>query len=329
MKRRDFITLLGAAAAGPFAAQAQQIDRVRRICALMALAADDAETRARVATFREALEKLGWSEGRNVRIDIRFAAGRRDQYQPLAKELIASQPDVILAQSTEIVTALQQETRAIPIVFVNVSDPIGAGFVASLARPGGNLTGVLLYEAGIVGKWLALLKEIAPRLARAAVLGNPQTTVYDYFLRAAGAAAPSLAIDLVPTRVGSAAADIERAIESFASVPNGALLVLPDPTIVARRDLVITLAARHLLPAVYPFRLFVAVGGLMCYGVDQNDMFRLAACYVDRILRGTKPTDLPVQAPVKYETVLNLKTGKALGLEVPPSVLVRADEVIE
>ena len=260
MRRREFITFLGGAAAWPLAARAQQPERMRHIGVLVPLAEGD-ETKARLAKFRRELEKLGWSEGHNVRIDVRFAAGRSDQYQPLAKELIASQPDVILAQTAQIAATLQQETRTIPIVFVYVSDPIGAGFVASLARPGGNFTGVLLYEPGIIGKWLALPKEIAPRLERAALLGDPQTTVYDYFLHAGGAAASSLAVELVPTPVGNATADIERAIGSFALMPNAGLLVLPDPTTVAHRDLVIALAARHHLPTVYPFRLFVAAGG--------------------------------------------------------------------
>ena len=248
--------------------------------------------------------------------------------QVLAKELVALQPDVILAHSTPIAAALQRESRTIPIVFVNVSDPIGSGFVASLARPGGNLTGLLLYEASITGKWLAMLKEIAPRLARVALLSQPQGPAYDYFLRAAEAAAPSLAIELVPSPVENAA-DIERAIESFARVPNGGLLLPPDTTTIVHRDLIIALAARHRLPAVYAFRLFVAAGGLMSYGTDHVDMFRQAASYVDRILRGAKPADLPVQAPTKYETTLNLKTAKALGLTVPPGLLVAADEVIE
>ena len=228
-----------------------------------------------------------------------------------------------------VAATLQQETRTIPIVFVYVSDPIGAGFVASLARPGGNLTGVLLYEPGIIGKWLALLKEIAPRLERAALLGDPQTTVYDYFLHAGGAAASSLAVELVPTPVGNATADIERAIGSFALMPNAGLLVLPDPTTVAHRDLVIAIAARNHLPTVYPFRLFVAAGGLMSYGTNPIDMFGQTAFYVDKILRGAKPADLPVRAPTKYETALNLKTANAIGLTVPPTLLARADEVIE
>jgi putative ABC transport system substrate-binding protein len=241
---------------------------------------------------------------------------------------VALQPDVILAFSTRVTAALQQETRTIPIVFVNVSDPIGAGFIASLARPGGNITGILHYEAGIIGNWLALLKEISPRLGRAAFVANPKTTSYDFFLLAAQAAASSLAIELVPSSVANAA-DIDRTVETIARVPNSGLVVPPDASMVANRDLILSLAARHRVPAVYPFRLFVAAGGLMSYGTDQVEMFGQTASYIDRILRGAKPADLPVQAPTKYETVLNLKTAKALGLTVPPGLLVAADEVIE
>jgi putative tryptophan/tyrosine transport system substrate-binding protein len=248
--------------------------------------------RARLAGFRQGIEKLGWSQGRNVRIDTRYGAGRADQYPMLAKELVASQPDVILAQSPPIAAALRRESRAIPIVFVSVSDPIGPGFVASLARPGGNLTGMMQYEAGIIGKWLAMLKEIAPSLTRAALVGNPKTTAYDYFLRAAEAAAASLAIELVPSRVETAA-DIERAIVGFARVPNGGLLLPPDSTSTLNRDLIIALAARHRLPAVYALRVFVTAGGLMSYATDQVEIFRQAASYVDRILRGANPADLP------------------------------------
>jgi putative ABC transport system substrate-binding protein len=282
----------------------------------------------RLAGFRQGIEKLGWSQGRNVRIDTRFAGGRADQYQVLAKELVALQPDVILAQSPSITAALQRESRAIPIVFVSVSDPIGAGFVASLARPGGNITGMMQYEAGITGKWLAMLKEISPRLARVALVGNAKTTAYDYFLGAAEVAVPPLAIELESSRVETAA-DIERAIGAYARAPNGGLLLLPDSTVTSNRDLIIALAAHHRLPAVYPFRFFVAAGGLMSYGTDQVELLRQAASYVDRILRGTNPADLPVQAPTKYETTLNLKTAKALDLDVPTSLLARADEVIE
>ena len=223
---------------------------------------------------------------------------------------------------------MQRQTHAIPIVFVNVSDPIGAGFVVSLARPGGNLTGAMLYEAGVVSKWLALLKEIAPKLSRVAFICNPKTSPFDYFQRAAAAAAPLLAIELVPSRIETAT-DIEHAIEFFAAEPNGGLLIPPDTTMVAHRDLILALAARHRLPAVYPFRLFVAAGGLMAYEAPQVELFGQAADYVDRILRGTNPSELPVQTPTKFETILNLKTAKALGLNVPSSLVVRADEVIE
>ena len=331
MRRRDFITLLGgAAAAWPLAARAQQDGRVRRVGVLMPFPEADPQIQARLAAFRQGLERLGWSEGRNVRIDYRFApvSGALDQAQKLAKELIALQPDVILGDSTAMAAALQRESRAIPIVFVAVSDPIGSGFIASLARPGGNLTGTLNYEASITGKWLQMLKEIAPRLARVALVGNPKTTSFDYFLRAAEAAAQSLAIELVPSRVETAA-DIERAIESFARVPNGGLLLLPDTTTAVHSDLIIALAARHRLPAVYTARFFVTAGGLMSYSTDRVDLVRQAAAYVDRILRGDKPADLPAQAPVKYQTILNLKTAKAFGLTVPPGLLVAADEVIE
>jgi putative ABC transport system substrate-binding protein len=291
-------------------------------------AENESDGQARLAGFREGLETLGWLHGRNVHIDTRFAAGKEDQYQVLAKELIASRPDVILAQSPPIVAALQRESSAIPIVFVSVSDPIGPGFVANLARPGGNITGMMQYEAGITGKWLAMLKEISPRLARAALLGNPKTTAYDYFLKSAEAAARSLSVELVALRVGSAA-DIERNIVDFAQVQNGGLLLPPDATTTSNRDLIISLAARHRLPSVYPLRVFVTAGGLMAYATDQVEILRQAASYVDRILRGAKPADLPVQAPTKYETILNLKTAKALGLSVPPALLVAADEVIE
>jgi putative ABC transport system substrate-binding protein len=329
MKRREFVTLLGVAAVWPLAVHAQRGERKRRIGVLMPYAADDPEIKSRLTAFRQALEQLGWAEGSNVHIDYRFATGGSDRYLPLAQELTALRPDVIVAVTTPVVATLQRETRALPIVFTSVSDPIGAGFVASLARPGGNLTGVLLYEAGIMGKWLAMLKEIAPRLTRAALLGNPKTTPFDYFQRAAEATAPALGIELVPTAIENAEADIERVIESFAATANGGLVVLPDTTTLVRRDLVLAVVARNRLPAVYPLRVFVDSGGLMAYSIYVVDAYRLAATYVDRILRGAKPADLPVQAPTRYQTVLNLKTAKSLGIEVPPSLLVRADEVIE
>ena len=329
MRRRAFIALLGGAAAAlPLVARAQQPERMRRVGILMSGTESDPELQARVAVFRQTLEQLGWSEGRNIHIDIRFAAIRTDQYSALANEMIALHPDVILGHTTPVAAALQRESRTVPIVFVNVSDPVGTGLVASLARPGGNITGLMLYEEGITSKWLALLKEIAPHLKRTALVANPISTPYDYFVRSAKAVAPSLALDLVPSPIANAA-DIEHVIETFARVPDGGLLVLPDGTSIQHRDLIIALAARHRLPTVYAYRFFVAAGGLMSYGTDVIDQNRRAAAYVDRILRGAKPADLPVQAPTKYETVLNLKTAKALGLDVPPSLLVRADEVIE
>jgi putative ABC transport system substrate-binding protein len=259
---------------------------------------------------------------------FRFAADRPEWLPALAKELLALQPDVIVAHTPAAAATLQREDASIPIVFVNVSDPIGWGFIASLARPGGNLTGVLHLEASIVGKWLAMLKEIAPRLARAALLANTKTSSYDYFLRSARAVAPSLAIEVVSSHVETAT-DIEHAIESLARVPESGLVLLGGGPAFTHRDLVIALAARHRLPAVYPFNQFVQAGGLMSYGTDQNEMFRLAASYVDRILRGDKAADLPVQAPTKFEMAINLKTARALGLTVPAGLLVAADEVIE
>jgi putative tryptophan/tyrosine transport system substrate-binding protein len=327
MRRREFITLLGATAAWPLAARAQQPEGMRRIGVLMGLPEEDPETKARVVKFRQQLERLGWSEGRNVSIDIRFAPAGA-QAQALAKELVALRPDVILAHAAQIAAALHRETRAIPVVFVNVSDPIGAGFVDTLARPGGNFTGLLHYEEGIVGKWLALLREIAPRLARTALMADPKSPVYDYFVRSANAAARSLAIEIVPSPVENAT-DIERAFDTLVRQSDGGLVLPPDITTLTHRDLIVALAARHRLPAVYAFRVFVTAGGLMSYGTDQVEMFGQTASYIDRILRGAKPADLPVQAPTKYETVLNLKTAKALGLTVPPGLLVAADEVIE
>jgi putative tryptophan/tyrosine transport system substrate-binding protein len=331
MRRREFIALLGSGVAGwPIAARAQQPDRMRRIGVLMGLAEDDPETKARLAGFRQGLEKRGWSEGRNVSMDIRFVPDSGvDQAQVLAKELIALQPDVILAQGTPVVAALQRETRTLPIAFVATADPIGSGFVASLPRPGGNITGLMMFEASVTGKWLAMLKEIAPRLERVALLTNPKTApFYNFYLRAAESLSPSLGIKVVPSLVENSA-DLERTIGAFARTRNGGLLVPPDTGMNIHRDLIVALAAQHSLPAVYFLRRFVAAGGLMSYGVDLVDMYRQAASYVDRILRGDKPADLPVQAATRFETVVNLKTAKALGLTVPPGLLVAADEVIE
>ena len=329
MKRRAFITLLGsAAAAWPLKVRAQQGERVPLVGILSNIIEDDAAMKARVGAFRQELEKFGWLPGRNVRIETRFGAVTPQQLQASAKELLALQPDVILANAPQVTRALQQASRTVPIVFVAVSDPIGAGLIASLARPGGNLTGLQNYEATITGKWLAMLKEIAPSTARAALIGNPHGGDFDHFFRAAESAAQSLAIDVVPIRVESAA-DTERAIEAIARVPNGSLVVPPDATTIQHRDLIIALAARQHVPAVYAFRFFVTAGGLMSYATDLVDQYRQAAGYVNRILRGANPADLPVQAPTKFETVVNLKTAKALGLTVPPAMLVAADEVIE
>lgn len=328
MRRRDFIKLIGSTTvAWPLPVLAQQGERVRNVAILMGLAENDPETKARLEKFRTEIEKLGWSEGRNLRIEVRFAPAGA-QAPELAKELIALQPDVILAHSAQVAGALFRQTREIPVVFVNVSDPIGAGFIISLARPGGNFTGVLHYEAGIVGKWVAMLKEIAPTVVRAALVGDPKSLVYNFFVRTSQTAGRSVAIEIVPTPVENAA-DIERSIEAFAGMTNGGLLLPPDITTITHRDLILALAAKHRLPAVYPFRLFVTAGGLISYGTDQIDMFGQTASYVDRILRGAKPAELPVQTPTKYETTLNLKTAKALGLTVPPALIVAADEVIE
>src|SRR5262245_29291467 len=331
LRRRELIALLGgAAAAWPLAARAQRGERMPRIGVLMGLAEHDRDTKARLVGFRQGLERHGWSEGHNVRIDYRFVSAGAPA-PVLAKELVALHPDAILANSTTVTTALHRETRTVPIVFTGVTaDPIAEGFITSLARPGGNITGLLLFEASVNGKWLAMLKEIAPHLARAALVVNPKTApYYIYHQRAAEAAASALAIELVLAPIENAAAETEQAIESFARVPNGGLIVLPDITTILHRDLIIALAARYRLPAVYTDRLFVAAGGLMCYSTDRVDQFRQAASYIDRILRGANPADLPVQAPTKFETVINLKTAKALGLTVPSGLLVAADEVIE
>jgi ABC-type uncharacterized transport system substrate-binding protein len=327
MKRREF-TLLGGAAAWPLAARAQQADRVRRIGALFPIAESDPEQAARRAALQQTLERLGWMEEKNVQLDFRFAGGP-DRFSPLAKEIVAQQPDVIFAQTPGVVAAVKRETQTIPIVFANVSDPIGAGFVTSLARPGGSITGMQLFEASIAGKWLSMLKEIAPQLKRATLMGNPKTTAFDYFLQIVEAAAPSLELEVTASRVANAD-EITRTIESPADAKDAGLVLAPDSTNLRNRDLIIGLAARHRIPAVYPERNYVLAGGLMSYGIaDLVEPFRQAASYVDRILRGAQPADLPVQAPTKYQTVINLKTARALGLTVPPGLLVAADEVVE
>ena len=331
MKRREFITLLGggAAVAWPLAARAQQPERVRRIGVLMASAADDSESQARIAAFLQGLQQLGWADGRNVRIDTRWATTDADDIRRHAAELAALAPDVLVAATGTVTAApLLQATRTVPIVFVQVIDPVGAGFVVSLARPGGNATGFTIYEYGMSGKWLELLKEIAPRMARAAVLRDPAIASGIGQFAAAQAVAPSLGLELSPVDVRDAG-EIERAVTAFARSPNGGLIVTASALATRHRDLIIALAARHRLPAVYSYRYMVAAGGLVSYGPDSLDQYRRAAGYVDRILKGEKPADLPVQAPTKYALVINLKTANALGLDIPTTVLSRADEVIE
>ena len=329
MRRRDFAILLGSAAvAWPLAAPAQQPERMRRIGVLMSVAADDPEGQARVAAFVHGLQQLGWIDDRNVRIDTRWGAGDADRYRSYAAELVALAPDVILASGGSVVGALRQATRTVPIVFTQTPDPVGAGFVESLAMPGGNATGFTLFEYGISGKWLELLKEIAPRVTRAAVLRDPAIAQGSGQLGAIQSAAPSFGVELRPVDVRDAG-EIERAVTAFARGSNGGLIVTGSGLAIVHRDLIVTLAALHKLPAVYPARLFVTGGGLISYGPGSIDPHRRAAGYVDRILKGEKPADLPVQAPTKYELVINLKTAKALGLEVPPMLLARADEVIE
>jgi putative ABC transport system substrate-binding protein len=327
VNRRDFITLLGGVAATwPLAARAQQGERMRRIGALMNLAADDPEALGRITAFVQGLQQLGWTDGRNVRIDARWAAGNADNFRKYAAELIALAPDGILATSTQAVTALQQATHTVPIVFVQVIDPVGAGLVASLARPGGNTTGFTVFEYGMSGKWVELLKEIAPGVRRVAVLRDLAIGIAQ--LAAIQAVAPSFGVEL--TVIGVRDADeIEGAVAAFARSPNGGLIVTASTPAAIHRELISTLAARHRLPAVYSFRYFVTAGGLISYGPDSIDPYRRAAGYIDRILKGEKPADLPVQAPTKYEVVINLKTAKALGLTVPETLLARADEVIE
>ena len=302
---------------------------MRRIGVLVASPADDAESQARVAAFKEGLAQLGWTEGRNVRIDTRWATTNADDLRKHAAELAASTPDVLVgASGTTTVAALLQATRTVPIVFAIVVDPVGAGFVASLARPGGNATGFTMFEYGMSGKWLELLKQIAPGVTRAAVLRDPAIASGIGQFGAIQAVAPSLRVELSPVDVRDAP-EIERAVTAFAGIENGGLVVTASPSGTVHRELIIALAARHKLPAVYWQRFYRASGGLMSYGPDLLDQFRRAAGYVDRILKGEKPADLPVQAPTKYELVINLKTAKALGLTVPPSLLARADEIIE
>jgi putative ABC transport system substrate-binding protein len=327
MNRRDFISVLGGAAAWPLAAQAQQRERMRRIGALLPATVDDLEYQTRIGAFLQALALSGWTIGRNVRIDTRWATANPDGVRRHATELAALAPDVILAHGAGAVEALLQATRSVPIVFPTVIDPVGAGFVESLARPGGNATGFMAFEYALSGKWLELLKQIAPGVTRVGVLRNAAPSGTGQF-GVIQAAAPSLRVEISPINISNAG-EIERNIAAFARSPNGGLIVTTSGLAALHRDLIIALAAQHKLPAVYYERYLVAAGGLISYGPDYVDQYRKAAGYVDRILKGEKPADLPVQAPTQYETVLNLKTAKALGLDVPATVLARADEVIE
>jgi putative ABC transport system substrate-binding protein len=329
VRRRYFITLLGgAAAAWPLAARAQQSKRLRRIGVLMPYAANDPQVQTRNAAFLQGLQQLGWTVGNNVQIDYRWSAGNEDDTRKYAAELVALAPDVIFASGSAAVGPLRRATRTVPIVFAVTPDPVGAGFVESLARPGGNITGFTPYEYGIGAKWLEVLKEIAPSVARVAVIRDPTITAGIGLWGAIQSVSPSFGVELRPVDVGDAG-EIERALAAFAGSPNGGLILIGSALAIVHRDLIIALAARYQLPAVYYERYFAAAGGLISYGYDTVEAYRLAAGYVDRILKGEKPADLPVQAPTKYELVINLKTAKALGLTVPETLLARADEVIE
>ena len=324
MRRREFITVIGAAAAWPLAGHAQQSERVRRIGVLMSQSADDPNALAWISAFAQGLQERGWTIGGNVRIEYRWGAGDLDRFRKYAAELVALSPDVIVATAGSIVGALQQVSRTVPIVFVTTVDPVGGGWVESLARPGGNATGFATYEFSMSGKWLELLKEVAPRVTRVAVIRDPNVPAGSGGLAAIQTVAPS-------TPIGVRSADeIERGIAMLARSANGGLIVVgPTSSVQLHRNLIIALAAWHRLPAVYGSLVWSKMGGLISYGADALDQYRRAASYVDRILKGEKPADLPVQAPTKYELVINLKTAKALGLEVPATLLARADEVIE
>src|SRR5215475_797658 len=329
MRRREFITLIGGAAASwPLAARAQQPARMRRIGVLMSFAEDDPHAKFLLAALTEGLQQLDWTGGRNVKIDVRWGAADAVRSRRYAAELVALAPDVVLAGASEAAAALREATRTVPIVFVGVTDPVGAGYVASLARPGGNATGFTFVEYGIGGKWLELLKEIAPGVTRAAILRDPTLPVGIGLLGAMQSLAPSRGMETTPIDVRDAG-EIERAIADFARTPNSGLVVTPSPAAIVNRKPIIALAAQHRLPAVYSPSTFTKDGGLISYGPDPIGIYRQAAGYVDRILKGEKPADLPVQAPTKYELVINLKTARTLGLTIPPAVLARADEVIE
>jgi putative tryptophan/tyrosine transport system substrate-binding protein len=331
MNRREFITFLGggvAAIALPIAARAQQADRMRRIGVLLPIAKDDPDYQPWVGAFLKALQELGWIDGRNIRVDVHWATANPAEIRRQAAELATLAPDVILAPGTSTVGPLMQVTHTVPIVFPIIADPVAGGFADSLARPGGNATGFMLFEYSISGKWLELLKQIAPRVTRVAVLRDPGTAAGIGQFAAIQAVSPPFGVELFPVDVRYEQ-EIERALRAFAREPNGGLIVAASAAQAVHRKLIITLAAENRLPAVHPFRYMAAAGGLIAYGPEIFDQYRRAAAYVDRILKGEKPADLPVQAPTKYELVININTAKALGLDVPPTVLARADEVIE
>jgi putative ABC transport system substrate-binding protein len=327
MRRRELLGILGGAAGWPLVARAQQSGEMRRVAVLLGSAESDLEAQSLIGRTRHRLEELGWSEGRTIRIEYRWTAGDNNRLRAYATELAQLKPDVIVCEGTPVVAALQQATRTIPIVFVNANNPIGSGFVASIARPGGNITGLVSFEPDMGGKWLETLKEIAPDVARVALIYNPQTHTGQHF-QSIDSVSQTLAVKAIRLPFSNAA-EIERALGDFAREPKGGLLVLPDISTNLYNDLICTLAARHRLPAIYPFRHFITNGGLTSYGADTKDMYRKLAEYVDRILRGAKPADLPVQTPTKFELIINLKTAKALGIDIPPPLLGRADEVIE
>ena len=327
MRRREFITFLGGAAAWPFAAHAQQPERMRRIGVLMHTGADESEAQARLAAFMQGLQELGWAVGRNMRIDYRWSVGDATRLRKDAAELVALAPEVILAGVGATTPALQQASRTMPIVMAQGIDPVGAGYVESLARPNSNITGFIQFEYSLAGKWMELLKEVAPGVARVGVLREPGAAAVGQWA-IIQAVAQSLSVELRPIDLRNAG-DIERAVSAFAHFPNGGLIVAVSAASLVHRELLVALAAQHRLPAVYAYRVFVTSGGLITYGPDIASLYRRASGYVDRILRGEKPAELPVQAPTKYELVINLKTAKALGIDVPPTLLARADEVIE
>jgi len=328
MKRRKFITIVAGVLTRPIVGRAQQADRVARIGVLLNLAPDDPETRARLAAFLQTLQELGWSEGRNLQIDYRWGTGDIDRHRSNAAELVALAPDVILVHGSTIMGPLQRATRTVPIVFVSVADPVAGGFVASLARPGGNATGFTSADYSMSGKWVELLKQMASQVTRAGIIRDPGQVSGGGQLGAIQAVALLLGVEATPLGVGDAQ-EIEDTITRFARQPNGGLIVTTSALAQIHRQTIVTLAARHRLPAIYPYRLFVSAGGLMSYGPNVVDQYRRAASYVDRILKGEKPADLPVQQPSKYDLVINLEAAKALGLAVPPTLLARAEEVIE